>query len=91
MASTVFSPPQVLLFNVGFADSSAAVVAVNQAKKVKKQRTPIKCSFWKSMGQLAKAASRKSVLIQSSARRQGKFAEARSRNGDGVLPTQVRN
>jgi hypothetical protein len=62
---------------------------IKQTRKAKTQRVPIKGGFKnaKSAGQkktpAAKAALQRSVAARSTNLRQGKFAEARARNGAG--------
>ncbi|KAH7428168.1 hypothetical protein KP509_10G078500 [Ceratopteris richardii] len=86
MADSVFSLPGNLSFSIGISDSAAAADKKKLSKNAKKQRLPIKRSFWESTGHSAKIASRASIRIRSAALRQGKFAEARSLSGAPDVP-----
>jgi hypothetical protein len=85
-----FDVPAAMDFSVGTTEQKMDMSLddiIKQSKKANaKTRIPIKGRNKKPNAPAAKAALQKSVAARSSGMRQGKFAEARARNGAASFP-----
>jgi hypothetical protein len=87
---TDFEAPTAMDFSVGSTEQKMAMSLddiIKHSKKANaKSRVPNKGRNKKTSGPSANAALQKSVASRSSGMRQGKFAEARARNGGANFP-----
>ncbi|KAJ7531870.1 hypothetical protein O6H91_14G062200 [Diphasiastrum complanatum] len=82
MAGKPFSPPDIMEFSIGVTEQKFDHQAFLKTKQPRTHRIPIKQWNRMTTRHAARSALQKSVAYRSSALRQGKFAEARSQNGE---------